>query len=165
MLPPFLQRLSLERVSWFGAGLSAAALGVVGYQFLLASFLMGQLPGPQPTLVSTESPSPTPSRTPRPAATPRPPPTETATPRPTRTLTSTPTRRPTRTPFETSTPLPTRTPRHTPTPTPDAAAGVSDVLATLTTTQNPEGLVGAVATFAARTSDVLRTLPLTPTSP
>ncbi len=165
MLPSFLQHLSLERLSWFGAGLSAAALGVVGYQFFVASFLLGQLPGPQPTQTPTESPSPTPSRTPRPTttprptATPRPPPTATPTPRPTHT----PTRRPTRTPTETPTRAPTRTPRPTATPTPTLdAAAVPDVLATLMTSQDPGGLVSAVATFAAGTSDVLRTLPVTP---
>ena len=52
-------RLLLERVAWFGVGLSAAGLALVGYQFLLAT-----------ALASTPTPTPPPlSRTANPHAT------------------------------------------------------------------------------------------------
>ncbi|MBV9897804.1 MAG: hypothetical protein JO020_26905 [Chloroflexi bacterium] len=131
--------LNAERVSWFGAGLGAAAVGVLGYQLLLAAFLAGPLPGPQPSpdaVVQTDRPTPSPfsTRTPR----------LTSTPTPTRTP------NPTRTPTETPTPRPTATPRPTPTPTFGVAL------------PDPDLLVGVVATFAARTNAALQPLVVTP---
>jgi hypothetical protein len=131
--------LSSERVAWFGAGLGTAALGVVGYQLIFAALLSGPLPGPQPALVAAaqatrQTPSPFPTRTPRPTSTPS----------------------PTRTPSPTHTPSPTRTPTATPTlrPTPTPTFGVA--------LPDPDLLVGAVATFAARTNAALQPLVVTP---
>ncbi len=81
-----LAQLSGERLGWFGAGLSAAALGVVGYQFVVAAVVDGPLPGPQPAPVAPTAgahatATPWPTHTPRPTATPPP----TRTPLPTRT--------------------------------------------------------------------------------
>jgi len=168
MLRSLLGRLSTERVGWFGAGLSAAAVGVVGYQLLFASQLAGALPGPQPSTTPIEiAAALPPDRTPRPSATPLPTftPRPTHTPWPTHTPTPTrrPTRTPTRTPLPTHTPQPTRTPQptNTPFPTRTPTPGLPDLLATATLA-DPAGLVGAVATFAARTRAVLETLPVTP---
>jgi hypothetical protein len=146
-----LRHLTGERAAWFGAGLSIAAVGVVGYQLLIATLLVGPLPGPPAPALVLGSASPTPTRTPRPSATPFP----TNTPRPT----STP--RPTNTPRPTPTPTrrPTRTP--TPTATPTPPSGVADVVATLTAA-SPDVMVGAVATFVARTRDALDRLAVTP---
>jgi hypothetical protein len=128
--------LNAEHAGWFGAGVGAAALGVVSYQLLLAALLTGALPGPQPsgeqTLRSTPSPSPT--RTARATATP----------------TSTPTA--TRTPSPTRTPTPTPTPRPAPTPTPTFGVALPD----------PDLVVAVVATFAARTNAALQPLVVTP---
>ena len=44
-----LDRLHAERVGWFGAGLGAAGIGLVGYQLLLASTLAAASPPPRPT--------------------------------------------------------------------------------------------------------------------
>jgi hypothetical protein len=148
-LHSLLGHLSAERVGWFGAGLSAAALSVVGYQFVLASLVAGALPGLQPTPTLTETPSA--MRTPRPTATPPP----TATPRPTATPWPTATQRATATPWSTHTP--TRRPTHTPTPPPAAP----DVLVTMTA-QDPAGLAAAVATFVSETRAALESLPVTP---
>lgn len=41
MLRSLLEQLTAEHVGWFGAGLSLAAVGVLGYQLLLASVLGG----------------------------------------------------------------------------------------------------------------------------
>ncbi len=130
-----IKQLTAERVGWFGAGLGAAAVGVVGDQLLLASLMDGQLPGPQPLATPTLTQAPTATRTPRPSATPYPIPTRT------------PTRRPTSTSTRASSATPTAT--------------QPDVLATLTLS-DPEGLVAAVATFAARTNAALGSLPVTP---
>lgn len=157
-----LQRLTAERVGWFGAGLSAAAVGVVGYQLVLASLLGGgggALPGPQPTSTGALAELATSTRTPRSTATPYP----TNTPRPTRTSTRPPTRTPspTPTPSPTRTPSPTHTPSPTRTPTPTPTLGMPDLLATMTI-GDTAGVVNAVATFAAHTSDVLDSLQVTP---
>jgi hypothetical protein len=128
-------RLSPEHLGWFGAGLSAAALGVVGYQLISAALLAGPLPGPQP---APQAAGRFPERTPTPTSTP----------------VATRTPRPTWTPTPTRTPSPTRTP--TPTP-PDPAGGVASVLATLTIAE-PDAVVAVVATFAARTNAALEPL-------
>jgi hypothetical protein len=158
-----LGRLSAERLGWFGAGLSAAAVGVVGYQFVLAALLAGPLPGPQPDPAASSngggissatprsSPSPFPTRTPLP----------TWTPSPTRTASPTRTPSPTRAPTDTPTPFPTRTPRPTPTPSPAPSIDLADELSGLARAE-PDALVGAVATFAARTNAALRPLVATP---
>lgn len=154
-LSSFLSSLTLERLGWFGAGLSAAGAGLLGYQLVLASASGGPPPVVllSPTRASVAAARTSPSATPRPSATAWP----TDTPRPT------PTPRPTATPRPTSTPWPTSTARPTATPRPPLAPTplLPDPLATAIGA-DAEGLVGAVATFAARTSDVLQSLPLTP---
>lgn len=158
------KRLNAERVGWFGAGLSAAALGVVGYQFVLAALLAGPTPGAAggpttfgglPGLQPTSSPArtPTSSRTPTP----------TRTAFVTRTPSATPTAAPSRTPTPSRSPTPTRTssPTRTPTPTPTPGVDPAGIVATMTRA-DPSVLVGAVATFAARTSEALRALEVTP---
>jgi hypothetical protein len=165
MLQVILKQLTSERATWFGAGLSAAAVGVVAYQLLVASLLAAPLPGQQPTDASGPTADSSLTRAPRPTATPYP----IDTPRPTRTPTATPTERPTRTPTETPTERPTRRPTSSPPPTrtplptstPTVAAAIPDVLATLTLGE-PDMVVGVVATFAARTSDALEGLQVTP---
>jgi hypothetical protein len=128
-LSAVFKHVNAERAGWFGAGLSAAAVGVVGYQLVLGQLWGGPLPGPQPAVVPTVAPSATPTRTPRPTAT--------APPSPT--------------------PRPTSTPRPTPTPV------APDLLATVTL-GDPDVVVGAVATFVARTRRALESLP-TPSPP
>jgi hypothetical protein len=44
-----LDRLHLDGVAWFGAGLGAAGAAVVGYQLLLASSMAAANPPPRPT--------------------------------------------------------------------------------------------------------------------
>ncbi|MBV9748856.1 MAG: hypothetical protein JO157_08575, partial [Acetobacteraceae bacterium] len=131
LLQALFKHLSLERLSWFGAGVSVAAAGVIGYQVVasaLAAAAFGSgLPGlqPEPTLAvvaAADAAGPTPgpraTRTAYPGDTPRststPYPTDT--PRPTRTPVPTDTPRPTPTPYPTDTPRPTRTPYPTDTP-------------------------------------------------
>lgn len=147
------RRITVERLGWFGAGLSAAAVGVVGYQLLWATSLGNaigaSLPGPQPTSTHAPTPSATPTRTPRASATPYP----SNTPRPTRP--------PTRTPSPTRTASPTRTPVPTRTPSPTSPLNAPDLLATMTS-GDTAGLIDAVATFAARTSDALEAIQVTP---
>lgn len=121
-----------EHAGWFGAGLSTAAVGVAAFQLLAGP----ALPGPQPHLVATSLPTPFPARFP------------TRTLFPTRTATSS------RTPGPSRTPYPTRTPRPYPSPTPELVA--PDLLATLTVA-DPDRVVAAVATFAARVSSELPT--------
>jgi hypothetical protein len=141
-LRALLEHLTAEHIGWFGAGLSAAAVGVVGYQLLAATLLPGlALPGPQPQAEVARSPSSTSTRTPFP----------TRTPLPTRTPFPTPTPRPTRTPFPTPTPHPTPT---------DTSAG--DLLTKLTLA-GPDAVVAVVATFAARTNAALEPLAATRT--
>jgi hypothetical protein len=159
-LHSLLRRLSAERLGWFGAGLSAAAVGVVGYQFVLAALLGGPLPGPQPDPAAASnggisSPTLRPSPTPYPTRTALP----TWTPSPTRTASPTRTPSPTRPPTDTPTSFPTRTPR--PTPTPSPSVDLVDELSGLAASE-PDVLVGAVATFAARTNAALQPLVATP---
>ncbi|MBV9597702.1 MAG: hypothetical protein JOZ87_12655 [Chloroflexi bacterium] len=168
------QRLTAERLGWFGAGLSLAAVGVVGYQVVVASLLSGllptavALPGPQPSTTPTDafptrtpfpSHTPFPTRTPYPTRTPSPtrPPSPTPTPYLTRTPVPTRTRLPTSNPFPTRTPLPTRTS----TPLSPAAPVSPDVLATAVLA-DPDAVVDAVATFAARTNQAFDALQTTP---
>jgi hypothetical protein len=169
-LRSLLERLTAEHLSWFGAGLSVAAVGVLGYQLLLAALPIG-LPGPQPAAAQAEgfptrTPLPTftafPTRTPYPTRTPFPThtPFPTRTPSPTPTLEPTRTPRPTRTPFPTDTPYPTHTPYPTRTPTPQSLDS-PDALATLILA-DPDAVVGAVATFAARTNQAFDALQATP---
>ncbi len=159
-LRSLVERLTTEHLSWFGAGLSVAAVVVLGYQLLLAALPIG-LPGPQPAAAAadgfpTRTPLPTftpfPTRTPYPTRTPF----ETRTPFPTRTPSPTATPAPTRTPLPTFTPFPTRTPSPTRTP---AVAGLEspDALATLILA-DPERVVAVVATAAARTNQAFDAL-------
>jgi hypothetical protein len=172
-LRSLLERLTVEHLGWFGAGLGVAAAGVLGYQLVLASLLGGlggglwpaseALSGPEagqaPTDgFATRTPFPTytpwPTRTPSPTYTPLP----THTPWPTRTPSPTSTPAPTRTPRPTATPYPTRTPYPAApyaTRTPDA--GSADALATIILA-DPDAVVGGVATFAARTNQAFATL-------
>jgi hypothetical protein len=168
-----LEYLRAERIGWFGAGLSAAAVGVVGYQLVAASLLAGALPGPQPAdggpspsrvLLPFPTPTAYPTRTPLPTRTPFP----TPTPRPTRTPFPSPTPSPTRTPSPTPSPWPTRTPSPTPTPRPTRTPSptptdpAADLLGGLLL-GDPDAVVAAVATFAARTNAALEPLAATPT--
>jgi hypothetical protein len=170
-LRSLLERLTTEHLGWFGAGLSVAAVALVGCQ-LLASVL-GQgglwqwpssmaLPGPQPEAASPDAfPTRTlfPTRTPYPTNTPYP----TRTPLPTRTPSPTPTPAPTRSPRPTPTPFPTRTPYPTRTPTPVAPFEPPDALLT-EVLADPDAVVGAVATFAARANQAVDALQPTPGS-
>src|SRR5438132_10432154 len=190
-LRSLLARLNAERVSWFGAGLSAAALGVVGYQLVLASLLAGQLPGlqltpsaagargppwptrtlfPSPTAFPTRTPFPTRSPTPTRAPPPTPTPGPTHTPWPTRTAYPTHTPWPTHTSLPTHTPWPTRTPAPPPglpgtprMPGSPALPGSPGGPDALATlvSGDPAGLVASVATLVSTTRDALQTLQLT----
>src|SRR5438105_3333172 len=127
MAPALLQQLSPERVGWFGAGLSAAALGLVGFQLMSGllvapiSPLAAQLPGPpgappSATLVLIGasprlSPTPWPTRTPRPTSTPSPPRASSTVGSRADVVTPEPSPRPPATPWPTRTPRPTSTPR------------------------------------------------------
>jgi hypothetical protein len=174
-LRSLLERLSAEQLSWFGAGLSVAAVGALGYQLVLAA-LPGGLAGPRPadapadgspgfsTRTALPTFTPFPTRTPYPTRTPL----ATRTPFPTRTPSPTPTFEPTRTPRPTRTPFPSETaaPTRTPSPTRTLAPGsldAPDALATLTLA-DPDAVVGAVATFAARTNQAFDALQTTPAS-
>src|SRR5690242_15548170 len=77
--------LTSEHLAWFGAGLSAAALGVTAYQLLFASAPLGPLPPPvlpqaPPAATAFPTRTPLPTRTPYPSRTPYP--TRTPTPTP-----------------------------------------------------------------------------------
>src|ERR1043165_5369563 len=72
-----------ERLSWFGAGVGAAGVAVIGAQLLFPP--VSPPPPPSPTLFQTPTRTPFPSRTPFPTRTPYP----TRTPAPTRLPTST----------------------------------------------------------------------------
>jgi hypothetical protein len=147
-----------EHVAWFGAGLSLAALAVVGYQLIVASLLPAPLawPGLQPTPAPTDgfpTRTPFPTHTPYPTNTPLPTrtPVPTRTPLPTPTLVLTRTPLPSRTPVPTHTPYVTRTAYATRTPSPTPPLEPPDTLATAVLA-NPDAVVDAVATFAARTN-------------
>jgi hypothetical protein len=180
-LRSFVERLTAEHVSWFGAGLCVAAAGVLGYQLVLAALPVGS-PGPQPAAAASDGQSSFPTRTPLPTFTPFPTrtPYPTRTPFPTRTLfptrtpAPTPTTEPTRSPRPTRTPLPADTPYPTHTPYPTATAFPTrtptpeppdspDALATLVLA-DPDAVVGVVATFAARTNQAFDALQTTPRS-
>jgi len=167
-----LDRLTAEHVAWFGAGLSVAAVGLVAYQLIVVSLLGGllppplALPGPQPTPAPTDgfptrTPFPTrtsfPTRTPNATSTSFP----TRTPYPTRTTTPTPTASLTRTPLPTHTPLPSRTPFPARTPSPTPPPEGPDLLTTAVLA-DPDAVVAAVATFAARTNAAFDGLQATP---
>jgi hypothetical protein len=116
--------LTSQHLGWFGAGLSAAALGVTAYQLLFATAPLGPLP---PPVLAQPPPAAFASRTPF----------------------------PTRTPYPSRTPYPTRTPTATP--------YTADLLGTAVA-GDPDRIVAAVATLAARTSDAVASLQATPRS-
>jgi hypothetical protein len=114
-----LRKISIEHLSWFGAGLGVAGIALVAMQLFgtLVDPPTAGLPRVEVVQAASES---KPTRTPFASATPWPTrtPLPTATPWPTRAPRDTPTPRPTATPWPTRTPRPTATPRDTPTPWP-----------------------------------------------
>src|SRR3954447_12013771 len=98
-----LRALGAERLSWFGAGLAAASVALLGVQ-LVAAWVDSGASGLPPRIDVVQAAEAT--RTPFASATSWP----SRTPLPTRTPWPTYTPLPTRTPWPTYTPLPTRTP-------------------------------------------------------
>ena len=167
MITRLRQHVTSERMGWFGAGLSAAAVGLAGYELAVAPVLPSPLAvadGGRTDVVvlgGTARPTATawPTRTPHPTATAWP----THTPHPTATPWPTYTPWPTRTPFPTRTPWPTRTPLpgRAPWPTRTPRPTQPDALAT-GLTSDPHALAAAVATLVSHTNDSLETLRATP---